>query len=293
MEILRFERLPVPDFLRWRTESGEQPYPHWAKVTPDAAGARSLTLLLMPYRPYLPTREGLELSAFYVASNALHGAAGKDALNLPLKPLIAGYGIGAYGRCGVTAVPGVGTRFAAEAIVCDEEPDPRWEWREERPFSPECDGCGACAAACPAKALRGDGRVNMDRCLRAQAQYQEPGMEDAHKALIGASVWGCEICQSVCPRNRGIEPVAMPEELERALNLSDLLAGNVEALGPWIGTNYARKGRMQARACMVAANLGRNDLAEEIRKLLDSPIAPVRECAAWALGKLENGGMQS
>ena len=44
---------------------------------------------------------------------------------------------------------------------------------------------------------------------------------------------------------------------------------------------------MQARASLVAANLGRRDLTEDIRKLQNSPVEAVRDCAAWALVKLE------
>lgn len=286
MDDLIFERLPVPEFARWRGESGEKPYPHWQKVTTETAGVRSLTLILRPYRPYLPTDEGVSLSAFYVASNALHEMCGAQLLNLPLKPLIAGYGIGAYGRCGVTAVPGVGSRYAVAALGSEEEPDSRWEWREDRPFSEECEGCGRCVAACPAGALRGNGRVDMDRCLRAQAQYQTPRMADEDKARIGSILWGCEVCQEVCPRNRDVEPTPMPPELARALDLKRLLEGDVEPLAPWIGSNYARKARMQARACMVAANLGRGDLLEEIVALRESPVEAVRDCAAWAMRRL-------
>lgn len=283
---IEFRRLRVPDFSRWKRESGEKPAKHWEKVSAEAEGVRSVTLIIEPYTPYLPTKEGVELSAFYVASNALHQKAGGRSLNLPVKPLIAGYGIGSYGRNGVISIPGIGTRFAAVIIASDEEPDDKRVWDDDRPLSDMCENCRACAQACPTGALEGNGRLDVDKCLRAQAQFQTPPMPDASKELIGGSAWGCEICQSVCPRNAGIKPAAMPEELERALELRKLLAGDVKALGPWIGSNYARPARMQARACLVAANLGRNDLINEIRKLLTSPVEAVRDCAGWALEKL-------
>jgi len=284
--MLEFRRLPVPDYARWIRESGEKPSKHWEKVKPDAGDAKSLTVLIEPYAPYLPTKEGVELSAFYVASNHLHSVAGERSVNVPVKPLLAGYGIGSYGRNGVISIPGVGTRFAAAVLASDDEPDSGWIWDDDRPLSEECEGCRACVEACPTGALAGNGRLDVEKCLRAQAQFQTPEMPDSSKALIGASAWGCEICQEVCRRNTGIKAVPMPEELENALVLKKMLAGDVSELGKWIGSNYARPARMQARACLVAANMGRDDLACDIEKLLKSPVGAVSECAGWALEKL-------
>ncbi len=290
MDILKFENLPVPAFESWLADSRARMNRHWERVTTDAGEARSLTLLIKPYSDYLPTREGVELSAFYVASNELHGIAGKSAVFLPVKPLIAGYGIGSYGRSGVTSIPGIGTRFAAAVLASENEPDPKWEWRDNRPLADECTGCTACVDKCPNHALMGDGRVNIDLCLRAQAQFQQPRMPESSRHMLGAFAWGCEECQRVCPRNKGLEKVRMPAELEDALQLKKLLAGDVADLGKWLGSNYARHAMMQARGCLVAANMGRRDLLPEITALLGSPVEAVVDCAQWAINKLENGG---
>ena len=87
-KILCFPALPIPDFSRWREESSRNPSPHWAKVTTDTGDARSITLWLRACPPYRPTREGVALSSFYIASNALHAQTRERALNLPLKPLL-------------------------------------------------------------------------------------------------------------------------------------------------------------------------------------------------------------
>lgn len=291
MELIRFERLPVPPLIRWRDDSRARMNRHWEKVSADPGDAKSLTLLIVPYRDYLPTSEGTEISAFYVASNMLHEASGERAVNMPVKPLLAGYGIGAYGRSGVISLPGIGTRFAAAVLASDEAPDSSREWREDRPLAEECAGCSACVEACPNHALMGDGRLDIALCLRAQAQYQQPRMPEASMELVGPSVWGCEICQRVCPRNGGFSAVKMPDELEAALELKRLISGDVKPLGNWIGTNYARTARMQARACIVAANVGRHDLIPDIKALMKSPVEAVRDCAQWAINKLTTGGI--
>lgn len=290
MDIIRFENLPVPVFESWKIDSTARMNRHWERVSADAGDVKSITVLIKPCPPYEPTSEGLELSSFYVISNELHSLAGKAVLNLPVKPLLAGYGIGRYGRSGVISIPGVGTRFAAAVIASDDEPDPKWVWHENAPLAEECAACNLCMENCPNHALMGDGRVDVDRCLRAQAQFQEPRMPDSSRDMLGASLWGCDICQQECPRNKGIYAVKMPEDIEQALELKKLLMGDVAGLGKWLGSNYARPARMQARACLVAANTGRKDLINEITALLCNPIEAVRDCAEWAINKLQSGG---
>lgn len=279
--------LPVPKYERWRRESAEKPYPHWQRVNPDIE-ARSLMLLIEPYQPYLPSDEGANISAFYVASNRLNDFAktlGFSEAYVPVKPLIAGYGIGAYGKCGVTAIPGAGTHFAARVLATPLEPERGWIFDEDRAFSDECGGCRG-FSLCPTGALDGSGRVNMDRCLRARAQYREPRMDDELRRLIGGMIWGCEGCQSACRRNNGITAVDMPVELQRAMRLDRLLTGDTSELAGFIGANYARPARMRARACIVAANLGRTDLLGLISDCAVSDDEVVRDCAEWALSKI-------
>ena len=67
-----------------------------------------------------------------------------------------------------------------------------------------CTGCGRCAAACPAGAIGADG-VERERCLSHITQ-KKGALTPEEKLLIrrGNSLWGCDICQEVCPYNRGI-----------------------------------------------------------------------------------------
>lgn len=284
--IRTYSRLPVPEFKRWLNESRPAKR-HWEKVRADADGAKSLTLILKGYRPYLPTDQGVTISAFYTSSNALHAQYADSALYLPIKPLLAGYGIGSYTGCGLIAVENFGTMFACEVIACDEEPDTGYIWDEYRPFSAACGDCGACRRACPVAAIEDGGRVSTERCLRAQAQYTDVPFPDRSRELIGSSIWGCDICMNACKLNKHIEPEKMPPELENALDLGKLLSGDVITLGKWIGTNYARKARMAARAAMVAANLGKREYIPLIAELRNSPLEFVSSAAEWALARLK------
>lgn len=61
-----------------------------------------------------------------------------------------------------------------------------------------CSSCGACRAACPTGACGGD----MTRCLSRISQKKQ--LTDAEEALLRESgvIWGCDVCQEVCPYNR-------------------------------------------------------------------------------------------
>lgn len=77
-----------------------------------------------------------------------------------------------------------------------------------------CLHCGACARRCPANALQSGGRIGPDagRCLSALTQKKgELTQEQAALLHKGGSVWGCDICQEVCPMNRGISDTALPQ----------------------------------------------------------------------------------
>jgi hypothetical protein len=85
----------------------------------------------------------------------------------------------------------------------------------------------------------------------------------------------------------GADAVDTPKALYDALRLEKLLNGDVEGLIPYIGKNYARKARMQAKACVIAANMGRTDLLDAVRECENSPVDFVQEHARWAIEQLK------
>ena len=299
--------LPIPAFVQWRARATSPVYPHWEKVLSALDGipenARSVLLLVRAYRPYRVIPGEATISAYYVASNAAYFGAhaliqgllklcvDARASNLPAKQLVSGFGIGTYGRNGLCAIPPFGTRFVLETVLTDLPPEVEMcAWQEDAGFSPACANCTACMSGCPSAALNGSSRVDMEVCLRARARNLSPAPPDASKREIGNCIWGCEFCQDVCPRNQKITPVDMPAAVREAIALERLLQGEVDALAGWIGTNCASKGRMRARACIVAGNLRRADLRSEILPLLGDPESGVRECARWALDQIRESG---
>ncbi len=71
-----------------------------------------------------------------------------------------------------------------------------------------CIGCGKCVAACPAKAITAQG-ISAEHCLSAITQ-KKGELTETEKELMAecGCVWGCDICQDVCPMNKNaaVEP---------------------------------------------------------------------------------------
>ena len=292
----------LPDYTPWRAVAGGSQHIALQRLTDDVQSVFPepclAVILAWPYQPYEDTGKDASVSAYYPASDEANRRAeeiekwlqdkGYRAMchpNIPYKPIAVQSGFARYGRNGVTAIEGLGSRYALQVVLTDAplEEDPG----AADPFalSDSCADCGRCVRACPVGALDGTGRVDIHKCIRARSD--EYPLEEAYRPLIGRSLYGCDICQDVCPRNAGIGRTPVPEELQAAMNLAALLRGDVDGLVPYIGKNYARKARMQAKACVIAVNAGRKDLLDQIVELKQNPVDFVQVHAEWAEQQLK------
>ena len=77
-----------------------------------------------------------------------------------------------------------------------------------------CDMCGECAAACPGGAISAGG-VCTSKCASAISQKKGEFSEEERRIFLSCGlVWGCDICQQVCPLNRNVAKTYIPEFYE-------------------------------------------------------------------------------
>lgn len=108
-------------------------------------------------------------------------------------------GLGMRGDNGLLIHPDLGSFVFIGELLTDAPPDLLGA-KEPVPPAP-CLHCGACRAACPSGILRGEGTL----CLSAVTQQKgELNEEEKQLLLAGGTVWGCDICQTVCPYNQRI-----------------------------------------------------------------------------------------
>ena len=101
------------------------------------------------------------------------------------------------------------------------------------PVAPGCGSCTRCIDACPTDALDEPGVLDATRCLAYWTQTPGDMPDDVMDALEDR-VYGCDICQDVCPWNRGVEKrragVSPGDEARPAVSLVDWLTRDGDAL---------------------------------------------------------------
>ncbi len=107
-------------------------------------------------------------------------------------------GVGFYGKNTMVLTRRHGSWVVLGTLVTTVELQPT------PPLDPGCGACTRCVDACPTGALDEPGVLDANRCLSYWTQAPEP-IPVAYRAELGAQVYGCDICQDVCPWNRGIE----------------------------------------------------------------------------------------
>ena len=114
-------------------------------------------------------------------------------------------GIGFYGKNTMLITRTHGSWVVLGTLVTDVEIEP------SGPLELDCGSCTLCIDACPTHALDEPGVVDATKCLSYWTQA--PGaIPEGYREELGSQVYGCDICQDVCPWNRGIEKRRAGEE---------------------------------------------------------------------------------
>ncbi len=156
----------------------------------------------------------------------------------------------------------------------------------------DCGSCRLCIDACPTGALDVPGALDAGRCLSYWTQAAAP-VPDEYRAELGAMAYGCDICQEVCPWNRGVEKRrrdrALPGDSTPAVSLLDWLERDGEELVADFDRLYVpRKDPrwLRRNALHAAGNVGTQELRPALERHAESDDEIVRDAAEWALRRL-------
>jgi epoxyqueuosine reductase len=201
-------------------------------------------------------------------------------------------GLGFTGKNTMLIHPRRGSYFFLGEIITDLALD--YDEVDER-AAPGCGTCTRCLAACPTDAFPRPYVLDARRCISYLTIEHEGFIPTALRLLMGNWVYGCDVCQEVCPWQRFSRPTPFyeafsPIDLDRAAPpLTDLLTLTDQSFAVrFDGTAVKRTGRARLvrNACIAAGNSGQPGQAHRLAPLLNDDSSLVRGHAAWALGRL-------
>jgi epoxyqueuosine reductase len=198
-------------------------------------------------------------------------------------------GVGFYGKNTMLITRRHGSWVVLGALVTDVEIEP------SAPLDLDCGSCTLCIEACPTGALDEPGVLDSTKCLSYWTQAPAP-IPERYREELGAQVYGCDICQDVCPWNRGVEKRRAGEEAAEAepfVSLLDWLRERDEELGERYERLYFPRNDpryLQRNALVAAGNSADRSLVEAVRPYAEGDDQLLREHAEWALARLEGSG---
>lgn len=212
-----------------------------------------------------------------------------DTARVIERAIAARSGLGWYGKHSCTIVPGYGSWVLLGELVVDIPLAP------DQPLDRNCGQCRICLDKCPTGAIVDAYTVDAPTCI-SFLTIEERGTIPHHlRAKMGDWVYGCDVCQNVCPYTRAAKVTAdremAPATLDNAYpSLHWLLTMTEDEFGAtYFGTPVPRAKRrgLARNAAIALGNVGTDrDIPHLAAALKSHDEALVRGHAAWSLGAL-------
>ncbi|HEX4952375.1 MAG TPA: tRNA epoxyqueuosine(34) reductase QueG [Thermoanaerobaculia bacterium] len=205
------------------------------------------------------------------------------------RELAARAGLGAVGKHSLLLNPEGGSWFLLGELFTTLDLDPG------EPLTDLCGRCRLCLDACPTGALPEPYRLDSRRCISYWTIEHRGSLPEEAREMLGEWVFGCDVCQEVCPWNRGPrrrdtadEAFQLPSA-RAELDLAGLLGlGREDYVESFRGSplKRAKLSGLKRNAAVVMGNRGDPRYVPALERALEDQDPVVREHAAWALGRI-------
>lgn len=167
------------------------------------------------------------------------------------------------------------------------------------PPEDRCGSCTRCIAACPTGAITEPYKLDARLCISYLTIEKRGGIAPELREKMGQNIFGCDICQDVCPWNGAVDPRRKPpastlpefqprEEL-LAPELAQLARMSREEFNQIFRRSPVKRAKYQGMLRNIAiaiGNSGRPQLAHALEPLLANPDPVVADAARWAMERL-------
>ncbi|RKD73196.1 epoxyqueuosine reductase [Sinobaca qinghaiensis] len=161
------------------------------------------------------------------------------------------------------------------------------------PLTDQCGSCNICVDACPTDALIQGGQLDANKCIAFLTQTKDM-LPERYRKKIGNRIYGCDTCQQVCPKNKGVDfhhqkefepdPETVKPNLNSLLHMSN--KEFKERFGSIAGSWRGKK-PIQRNAVIALGNFKEESAVPELNELIKNDPRPViRSSCAWTLGQI-------
>ena len=216
-----------------------------------------------------------------------------DSAPLAERDFAALAGLGWIGKNAMLIDPRAGSYFLLTALLTDLRLPP------DTPLEVDhCGTCTACLDACPTRAFPEPGLLDANRCISALTIEDHGPIAPELRAGMTDWIFGCDVCQEVCPWNRhapgSAEPTFQPRAGAATLDPAELLRLDEAAFRDHFRGSAIRRAKRRGLLRSAAIALGNRPDAARLDVLVgaladEEPV--IRGAAAWALGRWITAGV--
>lgn len=206
-------------------------------------------------------------------------------------------GLGWFGKNTMLINPRIGSFFFIASLFVELALEP------DAPFAADrCGTCTRCLDACPTQAFAAPHVLDARRCISYLTIELKDAIDEALRDAIGDRVYGCDVCQDVCPWNVSFtteldEEAFRPREMfldagsrdgTRALAREILMMDAAAYAAAFKGSaiKRAKLWMLKRNACVVLGHVGTADDLAVLEAMLAHEHDVVREHAAWAVARI-------
>ena len=196
-------------------------------------------------------------------------------------------GIGFFGKNTNILTPSHGSWVFLGQVVTDLDLEP------DVPLAKNCGECVRCIDACPTGAIVAPYVIDNRRCISFLTIELRGPIPVELRPLVGDWVFGCDICQDVCPVNRdaaqSLEPAFRQRHDFSAPELLPLLELDDEGFRERFRNSAIKRAKrvgLQRNVCVALGNIGDRRAVPALGRALFEAEPLVRSHAAWALGRI-------